>query len=41
LGTAAAFVLLRRYYGRLGLQASPAIAEDVGLLISKAPPGPT
>ncbi len=40
-GSAAAFVLLRRYYGRLRLQASPAVAEDVGLLMSKAPPGPT
>jgi len=39
-GTAAAFVLLMRYYGRLGLRAPPAAAEDVGRLMSKAPPGP-
>jgi DHA1 family inner membrane transport protein len=41
LGTAAAFVLLRRYYGRLGPHASAAVTEDVGRLLSKAPPGPT
>lgn len=41
LGASAAFVLLQRYYARLVLQASPAAAEDVGQLLSKAPPGPT
>jgi hypothetical protein len=40
LGTAASFVLLRRYYGRLGSHAPEAAAEDVGRLMSKAPPGP-
>jgi DHA1 family inner membrane transport protein len=41
LGTAAAFMLLRRYYERVGLQASSAAVEDVGRSTSKAPPGPT
>jgi MFS transporter, DHA1 family, inner membrane transport protein len=41
LGTVAAFVLLRRYYTQVGLRAPLAAAEDVGRLMSKAPPGPT
>jgi MFS transporter, DHA1 family, inner membrane transport protein len=41
VGTAAAFMLLRRYYKQVGLQASSAAIEDVGRLTSKAPPGPT
>jgi hypothetical protein len=39
-GTAAAFVLLRRYYQRIGPQAPEPAAEDVGRLMGKAPPGP-